>query len=361
MIADDVRNQQLESNRTHVVNAHTNWQSSSCDSLVSAQSAALSHLVRPLAEFIYDAVDRCVAARLAGNGVHQPLYPRKVDTRVPATKPIAEIVDDLLLAKEQDGLSKRYIETIRSHLVRFAKGMNEGVESITTPTIEHWLREQKVGPRARNNMRASVVTLFHFARKNGYLPKGMPTEADEVGKAKDRGGKIGILTPGELSTVLDRASGQTQLFLVIGAFTGMRSSEILSLDWSEVNFERSFITVSAEKAKTATRRLVPILPNLMEWLSPFRGSIGTLLGGRRDANRAIAFAKTCKVAWPNNALRHSYATYRLAVTANAERVALEMGNSPRKLMTNYRELSDETEAAAWFSIVPRKLENVISV
>ncbi len=111
------------------------------------------------------------------------------------------------------------------------------------------------------------MTLFHFARKNGYLPKGEITEADEVARAKDRGGKIGILKPQELARVLEKAPRRIRLFLVLGAFTGMRSSEILRLEWSEVNFERGFITGAADKAKTATRRLVPILPNLMLWFS----------------------------------------------------------------------------------------------
>lgn len=203
--------------------------------------------------------------------------------------------------------------------------------------------------------------MFHFARKHGYLPKGQPTEADEVAKAKDRGGKIGILHPAELELVLSRAPERVRLFLAIGAFTGMRSSEILRLDWSDVNFQRLFITVAAEKAKTATRRLVPIQSNLIRWLTPYRGQTGALFKTPRDAGRAITFAKNCKVNWPNNALRHSYATYRLAATANAARVALEMGNSPQKLITNYRELADESEAEAWFGILPEQPPNVISV
>lgn len=126
----------------------------------------------------------------------------------------------------------------------------------------------------------------------------------------------------------------------------------LRLEWGDLNLERKFITVARDKAKTATRRLVPILPNLMAWLNRYRGRSGPLFRTRRDADRAIAFAKACRVEWPNNALRHSYATYRLAETANAAHVALEMGNSPQKLMTNYRELADENEAKAWFSIFP---------
>jgi integrase len=276
----------------------------------------------------------------------------RMDPKKPR-KNVTEIVHDLLRAKKEDGLSLRYIETIRSHLTRFAAAFELDIASITAPQIEQWLREQKIGPRARNNIRASVLTLFHYARKLGYLQKGGPTEADEVAKAKEWGGKIGIVKPEELIRIL--AAGppqQVQLFLVLGAFTGMRSSEILRLEWRDLNLERDFITVAPEKAKTATRRLVPVLPNLKTWLTSYRGANGFLFHSRRDVDRVIAFAKGQAVEWPNNALRHSYATYRLAITANAARVALEMGTSPQKLMRNYRELADRREALRWFSISP---------
>ena len=265
---------------------------------------------------------------------------------------ISCIVKELLAAKKSDGLSRRYLETIRSHLHRFAERFEGDIGDLTTMQIEEWLRSFKIGPRARNNIRASIVLLFHFARKHGYLPKGQPTEAGEVAKAKDRGGKIGILKPEDLARIMIAAPPEIQLFLALGAFTGMRSSEILRLEWRDVNFERVFITVAPEKAKTATRRLVPILPNLMAWLAPYRKANGFIFQSRRDVDRVIAFAKAHDVEWPNNALRHSYASYRLAVTASAARVAYEMGTSAQKLMRNYRELAEEKDGQSWFSILP---------
>jgi integrase len=318
-------------------------------------SIAVRTLLQPIAAMLYQMVDQCVASRLSSPTARVPaasVIPAVVPNAVVKTRSVGDVVEELLFAKKADGVSGRYLETIRSHLRRFAHAFNVDIGSVTTPEIEHWLRQQKVGARSRNNMRSSVIVLFHFAQKQGFLPKGKPTEADDIARAKDRGGNIGILKPADLARVLCRAEDGIQLFIVLGAFTGMRSSEILRLEWRDVNFDRAFITVSAEKAKTATRRLVPVLPNLMCWLTPYRGRVGGLFRGRRCAMRAIAFAKGCSMTWPNNALRHSYATYRLALTADAARVALEMGNSPQKLMTNYRELADQNDAEAWFSIVP---------
>ena len=178
-------------------------------------------------------------------------------------------------------------------------------------------------------------------------------------RAKDRGGKIGILTPKQLASLIhSKAPAEIQLYLAIAAFSGARASEILRLDWADVNFERGHITVAAHKAKTATRRLIPIQPNLMQWLAPYRGCKGKIVSERIDC-RTIDFAATMCVPWPHNCLRHSYATYRLAAVADTARVALEMGNSPQKLMTNYRELADEHDAAAWFAISPKRSKKIV--
>ena len=128
--------------------------------------------------------------------------------------------------------------------------------------MENWLRAQPIEPHSRNNIRGSIVTLFHFARKHGYPQKGQATEADELVMAKDSGGKIGILKPEKLASVLKEAPERVRLFLALGAFTGMRSQRNSPVGMERFNFKCNFITVAAEKTKTFTRRLVPILPNL---------------------------------------------------------------------------------------------------
>jgi len=64
---------------------------------------------------------------------------------------------------------------------------------------------------------------------------------------------------------------------------------------------------------------------------------------------------------PQHALRHSYATYRLAQTQDAAKTALELGNSPTMLFRNYRQLADETQASGWFAIAPTQLANVVQM
>jgi integrase len=322
--------------------------------------AALERL-RPLGIPLHSAVEEYVAARSHLNGesllsVAKAHAGRRRDV---LDKRVREIVEELFAAKKRDGLSVRYIETLRSHLNRFASAFETNIGSLTATLIEEWLLSQKIGPRARNNIRMSIVTLFNFARSRGYLPKGQPTEAGEVAKAKDRGGAIGILTPKQLAELLAASDEEAKLYFAIGAFTGLRSAELIRLEWEDINFARGHLQVAKNKAKTATRRLVPIQQNLMQWLSPQRASTGLVFSSGHAAYRAIAQAKDVIGHWPTNAVRHSYATYRLAQCHDAARVALEMGNSAQMLFRSYRELADEGDASAWFNIVPKPAANVV--
>jgi integrase len=298
---------------------------------------AAKNLLRPFGIPLHDAIEEYVAMRKRKKIVE---------------KRVEEIVDELLKAKENAGLSKRYIETLRTYLLRFAASFQTNIGSINTGAITRWLDSLKVAPRSYNNVRQSIVTLFNFARRHGYLVKGETTEAADVETVRDDDGEIAILTPAELSKLLRKSKPLYQLYFALAAFTGIRSAELLRLEWSEINFEKGHIELKARKARTATWRLVPIQPNLAKWLETYRGNEGKLFKSRRTVNSAIKFAKRMGIPWKANCLRHSYATYRLSIVPDAGRIALEMGNSPAKLFANYRELDRHNHAPDWFAIEP---------
>jgi len=64
------------------------------------------------------------------------------------------------------------------------------------------------------------------------------------------------------------------------AFAGLRTAEVLRLEWSEVDLVRGFVTVSAHKSKTGWRRLIPIAQNLAEWLRPYAQMSGPVYSTR---------------------------------------------------------------------------------
>lgn len=320
----------LEEGRAQVLSlGATDWQS----------YLVAKNLLRPFGIPLHEAIEEYVAMRKRKKTVE---------------KRVGDVVDELLEAKKHAQLSDRYIETLRTYLLRFGDSFQANISSINTGAIARWLDSLKIGPRSRNNVRQAVVTLFNFARRRGYLPKGETTEAADVETVRDHDAEIAILTPAELSKLLRRAKPDYQLYFALAAFTGIRSAELLRLEWSEINFEKGHVEVKARKPKTATRRLVPIQSNLAKWLTPYRGRKGILFRSRRTIDSAIKFARRLNIPWKANCLRHSYAAYRLSMVPDPGRIALEMGNSPSKLFTSYRELDRESHASEWFAIEPER-------
>ena len=63
--------------------------------------------------------------------------------------------------------------------------------------------------------------------------------------------------------------------------------------------------------------------------------------------------------WKTNALRRSYASYRVALTHDAGRVAGELGNSAVVVHRHYRERVKLTDAERWFAVRPGAADNVV--
>lgn len=261
--------------------------------------------------------------------------------------------------------SKRYVQDLQAKLNRAAKAFTAQLRDIRADDIDKWIKGiEGAGKRTRNNYRMAMVTLFSYAREKGYLPRGQQTEAEFVTRFDDKkGGKIGIYTPKQFATLLRYVDDRFVPFVALGGFAGLRSIEILRLEWEDIWFEKGFIEVGRDKSKTATRRLVPICPALEAWLKPRAKKSGLVQPDIRNEfhfTRLFHAAKGSlndeagnpRVKLIHNGLRHSFCSYRMAETKSAAQVALEAGNSPKMLFEHYRELVTEDEAKEWFGLTP---------
>ncbi|MEI6077812.1 MAG: site-specific integrase, partial [Verrucomicrobiota bacterium] len=287
---------------------------------------------------------------------------------------VPKVVEEMIAAKTADGVSKYYTSDLKWRLGRFAEKFPGSITFVTSADIGDFLRGLKGEPdengkalpvtgRSRNNFRRAIGTLINFAVSRGYLVKGT-VEIEDVAQAREENGEIEIFRPEEMAAVLKIADERLIPFLAIGAFAGLRHAELQRLDWAEVRMDDGFIEVKANKAKTASRRLVPIQDNLRRWLKPYRKSSGHICDYVNTSNQidklaAVVDGKlkekdpTAAFAWKRNAMRHSYISYRVADTQNVAQVALEAGNSPQMIFQHYRELVRPEAAKAWFAIVPK--------
>ncbi len=272
----------------------------------------------------------------------------------------AALVEQVIAKKQADGKSKRYVQDLRSRLPRFAKDFDgQLVATITATQIDDWLRALKVGPTTRNNFRRTLVMLFSYAAKHGYTTSNPAAETE---KANEIDAPPGILTVQQTARLLEAASPELLPYVAIGAFAGLRRAELERLDWSDVHFDDNLIEVTAQKSKTARRRFVKIQPNLREWLLPLRKHKGSVTPDnfpkRLDAAREAAGIDD----WPDNALRHSFASYHLGHFKDAAALALEMGHTNSGLIFNhYRQLVRPKEAERYWNIQPAPVSKVVSM
>lgn len=272
-------------------------------------------------------------------------------------KPVSEVVDELLASKSST--SPGYVAELKKRLRMFADAFQCDMADVSPKKIMVWADAHVWGKRTRFNRLTQLRTLFNFAKTRGYYPREEDALAGIDIKWKNTGA-IEVFTPDEMGRLLAVAKPEILPFLVIGAFAGLRSAEIARLDWSEVNISRRFIEVTAAKAKTASRRIVPIVENLAVWLAPYAKPSGPVCELVRPEKHAYdCTARKAKLKWKRNGLRHSFVSYRLAVVKDAARVALEAGNSPRMIFQHYRELVHEEQAAEWFAIFPPGASKIV--
>ena len=276
---------------------------------------------------------------------------------------VAELAGELLEAKRKDGRSSEYISDLKFRLSRFCQDFGgRPIAGITVEELDNWLRALPGSPKSRANFRANVSVLFGYAARrrmidsNPVLHTARPTLP---------GNPPEIFTVDELRALLEtaqRTEPSVLPMLAIGAFAGLRDAEIRRLDWGEVDLVRGHIEVKAAKAKSARRRIVPILPNLAAWLRPYSGMKGAVVPSGNRTKLAQARKAAGLPCWPNNGLRHSFASYRLAAIHDAPRVSAELGHtSPQMLYSTYRELVLPEEAARYWHIEPQDTAaNVVS-
>jgi integrase len=264
---------------------------------------------------------------------------------------VPQVYQELMVAKKQDGVGTDYLVQLKSILERFSRDFPGPILNVKSEQIDQWLRKTNMSASSRNNRLQNIKVLFAFAKQRNYLPKSDTTEASRVNRVKIPPQDIAIYTPQQFEALLRAAPVHLIPLLTIAGFTGMRAAELERLDWSAVNLDRRIIELRATQAKTAARRLIPISENLAAWLAPLVED-GSVIPNLRVRDEATTLAKELGIGWPKNVLRHSCISYRVALTGDVPRTALESGNTPAIIFRHYREVVDEAAAKAWFGIMP---------
>src|SRR5207247_3778204 len=111
--------------------------------------------------------------------------------------------------------------------------------TITSEEIEALVESLCVVPLTRYTYRRDVRTLFSFCTNRNYCGENPATSAT---RAKEPSREVEVLTGEDARLLLAASSPEMLPYWAIGLFAGLRSSEILHLQWADVAFVGGRIT-----------------------------------------------------------------------------------------------------------------------
>jgi integrase len=278
-----------------------------------------------------------------------------------ASVTLESAVKELIAAKAAAGRSARYCNDLVLRLGRLCAAFRDRkVSEITTAQLEAFLASMNVAAETRNTFRRDIRTLWGFAEKRGW---GSSQTAKNTERAQAITVPPGVLTPERAAALLTESKDNDLLaFHAIGLFAGLRVAEIKVLNWRDVDLAGGFIHVGAKISKTRSRRLVPILDNLKAWLQPIAKAAGPIVERELRYRHEAARERAGINEWPENSIRHSFVSYRLAATGNAAQTALESGHDQAVLFAHYRELVRPKDAERFFAIMPAgETEKIVAI
>ncbi len=268
--------------------------------------------------------------------------------------PICDIIQRMIADAKTAKRRARTVQDLQHRFARFSNTFgNRQLASIEIEELQAWLDSCAPSPRSRINYATKVSQLYNYAIRHQWAENNL-TDTLTWPSAEDK--PVEVFTPQEAAVLLEHGDDFGLLaFVAIGLFAGLRSAELLRLNWSAVKLAEQCIMVDAHAAKKRSRRVVEINDTLAAWLGKCGKTQGRIVETTEDGitgllNRLAKAAGLPK--WKHNGLRHSFATYHLALHGDPVKTAFQMGNSPVVVHNHYKGLVSNGDVKTYWSLRP---------
>lgn len=253
---------------------------------------------------------------------------------VPAGITMRAAIDELLAAKRAANRRPVYLRSLGFYLNQFAAGRDtKPLAEFSTASVEQWM-QRYASPESRQTWLNRLSTLFSFAVRRGHLTANPCARIERV--TVERVPPL-VLTPEQAEKLLRVTPPRMRAHVVLGLFAGIRPGELAKLTWDAVCLDTKSVRV--DLAKTRRRRIVPLEPCAVALLAALPERTGdisppeiSVRRWKRRAAKALRFGR-----WPQDLLRHTAASYLLALLGDAGKVAARLGNSSAILLTHYHQ------------------------
>lgn len=251
---------------------------------------------------------------------------------------------------------QRYCESLESQLqpetvaeykldaevVAKGLGPKATLQNLTRKQVRVWVSSLNLSKKRIDNLLIPLRGALNQAVEDEELDAS-PLAGFKIKRAKEAKETIDPFTPAEIEK-LSRASSTGPLW-AFWAWTGMRSGEVIALEWSDVDAECSGVNVwravrlgreKTTKTSAGTRRIVLLRPagDALRNVQRHDGSIfRNPVSGEAfvsDKQVRVAFQNACKETevryrYPYQ-LRHTFATWALSSGENPKWIATYMGH-----------------------------------
>jgi len=263
--------------------------------------------------------------------------------------------------------AKGYVEdnTLRSYRQHIeAMGCifdGKRLSEITTELLNQYKVSRADTPAAFNRERGTLKTLFRWAAALGKYQGSLP-DFQKVSKLKESKGRNRFLELEEEERLLAAAGEPLRTIILCGIYAGLRiPSEVLHLEWKDIDLKRGTLTVLGAFAKNGKTVVLPLSPKLWQALEGLKASAGrkaryvfTRANGKPFKSVQNIFRKAVKAAGLEDVsphiCRHTFAS-RLVDRGASLRVVQEAGRwSSLSLVERYANTGGSAVAQAIFGL-----------
>lgn len=234
------------------------------------------------------------------------------------------------------------------------------VRAIAPLMAQKWFSSIKGSPTTRAGWHRYASGFFSWC-VDMEISERNPLRRVAAPRAESRSG---VLTAEQISTILnEKMSDPLRAWFLLGAFAGLRSIEVRRMSWDDIDAKVGEIFIRKETSKQSSglpERIVDFtkpLKKRKEFFAKKTGAIVCVNSLRLYRERMALVARLHeekKVPWPllpENALRHSFATYHLAACQDAQKTAHQLGHSSAKMVREvYAIPARRADSAAWWAV-----------
>jgi integrase len=273
---------------------------------------------------------------------------------------VRDLAEKLIANRKAKRRRPSHIRDLETRLGRFAAAMgNRVVAEIRAAEVDEWIQSLGVGPQTQNNFRTVLNSLWNFAIKHQHATENIIRNIEKVSITRTA---IPVFTADEVARLLAAAPVGFLPYLAIGVFAGVRPEEIARLCWEDFDFDETTIAVNAHASKIRKKRFAEITPNLAEWLAPYRGQSGAVVPPNLQKLRRTTMEAAGIKLWPQDVLRHTFASNHYAHFRNPALTALLLGHRDQAMLLNhYRGLVKPSQAARFWNLRPSSSANIITL